>query len=582
MFAGMGMSGNSGVSSGTTISNIIDSTSFDISNPATSSTTQTYSFGWDVTVGVGNGAAGTIQLASNQTINSLTINAAGSGNYIFGATTGTPILTLGGQSASFTLNSSATFDIALNATNTNSGLIATIGAGQTLTLNAGGTILASGFTAGNTASTVAVTGGATTIGNGTWNIGSASAESGGIHLSGSASVSAGGGIQIGNGNGGGYVQIDTGATLASTGSGGQISIGRNATSNVAKVWVNGGTLSSTSTNAAPVFIGRGSGTGTLKVTSGTVNATQSSSQILIAADTNSTGTLDISGGVVSATTIAFHGANSATGGSTAGTGTGTINLSGTGALYIGAGGIVNRQTDIGTVGTKVTINLSGGTVGAIADWSSSLDMNLVSGNTMIKAADGSNAAHNISLSGALTGAGGLTKSGGGTLTLSGANTYAGGTTVNAGTLTYANSFTMQGANQITLGATGAAGTDYATVISSGASTTLTTGGTLAVNFSSSFLSGGESFSLFQTSSGGALAGIFGSVSVTGSYIAALTNDGFGVWSGSGSGLNFTFNNSTGAFTVSAIPEPSTYAMIFGMLAFVGVCLRRRRAAAKAA
>ncbi|MCD8481432.1 MAG: PEP-CTERM sorting domain-containing protein [Verrucomicrobia bacterium] len=31
------------------------------------------------------------------------------------------------------------------------------------------------------------------------------------------------------------------------------------------------------------------------------------------------------------------------------------------------------------------------------------------------------------------------------------------------------------------------------------------------------------------------------------------------------------------FSVTAIPEPSTYAALFGLLAFVGVMLRRRRA-----
>jgi hypothetical protein len=85
--------------------------------------------------------------------------------------------------------------------------------------------------------------------------------------------------------------------------------------------------------------------------------------------------------------------------------------------------------------------------------------------------------------------------------------------------------------------------------------------------------------------GGALAGDFGStagnVSITGGYIASLTNNGSGIWTGSdaGSGLSFTFSASgvnAGLLTVSAVPEPATYAAIFGVLALAGAALQRRR------
>ena len=168
----------------------------------------------------------------------------------------------------------------------------------------------------------------------------------------------------------------------------------------------------------------------------------------------------------------------------------------------------------------------------------------------------------------------VTKSGTGKWILSGANTYTGGTTVTGGTLVFGNAFTMNGPNAITVAATGTAGTDYATVTST-TSKTLTFAGTLNINLTAS-LGGSASFNLFQ-SSGGTLAGSFTAVSVTGSYLASLTNSA-GIWSGSGSGYDFSFAQSTGILTAtSAIPEPATYAALVG-LGILGLAIYRRRQA----
>jgi len=80
--------------------------------------------------------------------------------------------------------------------------------------------------------------------------------------------------------------------------------------------------------------------------------------------------------------------------------------------------------------------LSGGTLGALQSWSSSLPMTLdtLNGNITFQCADEFTTPYNITLAGALTGAGGLYKTGGGTLTLSGANNYAGSTVVSNGVL----------------------------------------------------------------------------------------------------------------------------------------------------
>jgi autotransporter-associated beta strand protein len=104
-----------------------------------------------------------------------------------------------------------------------------------------------------------------------------------------------------------------------------------------------------------------------------------------------------------------------------GSGHGIYTLTG-GSIYIGSSGIT---TSSGTY----AINLGGGTVGAEASWSSSLNMTLTGSNGPVTF---NPAGNTITLSGILSGNGGLTVAGGGTLELSGANTYAGDTVVNAG------------------------------------------------------------------------------------------------------------------------------------------------------
>ncbi|CAM3021194.1 beta strand repeat-containing protein [Rariglobus hedericola] len=170
---------------------------------------------------------------------------------------------------------------------------------------------------------------------------------------------------------------------------------------------------------------------------------------------------------------------------------------------------------------------------------------------------------------------GITKIGDGVQTLSGLNTYTGGTAVDSGTLASGANFTMNGSNRISIAGAGLAGVNYGTMIST--TGTLTFAGTLGLNITAS-LTGGESFTLFSAN-GGALAGNFSSVSLTGSYLASLTDNGSGIWTGSANGLDFTFATSginAGILSVSAVPEPSTYAAIFGVLALGAAATRRRR------
>jgi fibronectin-binding autotransporter adhesin len=103
-----------------------------------------------------------------------------------------------------------------------------------------------------------------------------------------------------------------------------------------------------------------------------------------------------------------------------------------GFLYIGSAGIVKN---LGSAATNV-IDLSGGTIGCMANWISSMPMILdnLNGNITFQCSDINTTPFNISLSGALTGPGGLNKTGGGTLTLSGTNNYLGSTVISNGTL----------------------------------------------------------------------------------------------------------------------------------------------------
>ena len=104
------------------------------------------------------------------------------------------------------------------------------------------------------------------------------------------------------------------------------------------------------------------------------------------------------------------------------TGNGTYNLTG-GSLYIGSGGITAFS------GATYQMNLGGGTVGAVAGWSSPLNMTLTGSNGPVTFNPGG---FTITLSGALGGSGGLVVSGSGVLELSGANTYTGDTTITSG------------------------------------------------------------------------------------------------------------------------------------------------------
>lgn len=122
-----------------------------------------------------------------------------------------------------------------------------------------------------------------------------------------------------------------------------------------------------------------------------------------------------------------------------------------GTLYLGTVGLVANANSGNSLTAEFT--LTGGTLAAKNDWTSSADLP-IGNNSMLtfKAADAADVAHNITLSGVISGASGsLLKTGAGVLTLNGANTYFGSTAIAAGTLALGSSGSLNNSSQIIVG-----------------------------------------------------------------------------------------------------------------------------------
>jgi fibronectin-binding autotransporter adhesin len=270
--------------------------------------------------------------------------------------------------------------------------------------------------------------------------------------------------------------IQTNGTVSQTGSSGTWQVGRPGS---ASTQPNAGTAafpgvftldgdSATLNLAAQMQIARSGGTGKVIVKRGTVNLTAASAsatvQVLNDNNGGGQGYFFMEGGTMNVGSSSFAGVvglakagagtNSqavfsqsggtikAWGGVSIGATSGTFNSSSLSA-FTNSGGFlyVGNVNGIGITryGLAPATNyflLSGGTVGALQNWLSTMPMTLdtLNGNITFQCADDVGTPYSISLSGALTGPGGLNKSGAGTLTLSGANNYAGSTVVSNGIL----------------------------------------------------------------------------------------------------------------------------------------------------
>lgn len=332
---------------------------------------------------------------------------------------------------------------------------------------------------------------------------------------------------------------------------------------------------------------------------------------------NGAGTLPAGGNVTINGTVA--GASSVQINSTAAQNIGTLTFGGAGANF-SATNTLQLNAGTTTLGGTVTYDATNTPLGASISGAGTLAL----GGNRIFAIGDSNVTFDFTVNSAISGSGNsLTKTGAGSLSLRGANTYTGGTVVTAGRLFVSNSNsgesgTGTGPVAIQTGAQlrGIGFISGATTIESGASLgpgTTNNPGTLTFTGGLSLLAGSTvSFQLGTLSSdkisvlGGVLSGpasgtitlnLFSPSDTTSSgAFAAGTYTLFNFATGgtttssfdasdfvlgstiSGYTYSLALNGSTleVTATASAIPEPSTYAAIFGGLALAGAVWRRRR------
>jgi fibronectin-binding autotransporter adhesin len=313
-------------------------------------------------------------------------------------------------------------------------------------------------------------------------------------------------------------------------------------------------------------------------------------------------------------TMTLSGANTSSGGFFIDGG--TLNLNGGSIAFSGIeiGGGVNGGTEAGdaaalrvTSGTfarPITVNGNTNSVGVAG--SRAIDFANASGSATLSggitaektftASVAESAATGV-LSGAITGAGGLTKTGNGTLTLSGSsgNTYDGLTTVSAGVLqlnkTGVNAIdgdllVSSGATLLLSGSNQVASSGGQTVTLSGG--TIRRGGNVSEVFgnlsvtTASFLDYGAANSTgtlsFGTYTPSALLTVQnflpGNVLTFGSDLTSSINNA-SLFSLGAQGFTSSWSSGTSTFTITAIPEPSTYVAAAGLLALFLWPVRRR-------
>ncbi|HEY9249434.1 MAG TPA: autotransporter-associated beta strand repeat-containing protein [Rariglobus sp.] len=314
-----------------------------------------------------------------------------------------------------------------------------------------------------------------------------------------------------------------------------------------------GTITAFAANSVLTVDGTGSTsyTGTL-ATSGTnsLSLVKSGTSTLTLTKTSSnyTGSTTINGGTLSVSTLANGGSNSNIGAS-AGTADKLI-LNGGTLKYTGAAVSTDRLFSLQS-GSSIE---SSGTGAVNFTNAGSMGFN---GGTAAKTLTltGTNTGNNTlaAVIGDNTGATALTKSGTGKWILTGANTFTGATTVSGGTL-----------------ATGATGTFGAGNISVAAGSSLAFGNNTSIGDLNTLAFASTSLIALNFTGSETVGAVFNTVTST--FLTAGTHDinslntFFGVTSFSG----------TGSLFVSAIPEPSTYAVLAGVAMCGFAALRRRR------
>ncbi len=251
------------------------------------------------------------------------------------------------------------------------------------------------------------------------------------------------------------------------------------------------------------------------------------------------------------------------------TGAGTLSLTGnstyTGGATVSAGTLVAGSNN--ALGTG-TATVSGGSLSVSSGITLNNNISLGSSGTL---SGGGTAA----LAGTLNGTGTLA----GTLTVNSGGVIAPGNS--AGTLNNSSALTFNSGSiyswELSARSTASAGTNYDQILNTGA-ITLNSGALIALSLGSfapdsdPFWTTNQVWTIITSSGGGTITGTALTVSTAQPWSALGT---FGTTiNGNNLDLNWT--------TVGAVPEPSTYAAIFGAVALAGVVIKRRREKQKAA
>jgi autotransporter-associated beta strand protein len=380
---------NSNVSTTTPATLIVAGT---IESSTTAATTVNTTGSVTLNGAVNAGAAPSISIA-NVSAQTLTLGGTGTSNLSTLRATDNGLVVVDGQTVNVAASSrfgrssgtSGDFDLRSGAANFNGGITTTnTVADGTLIKVSGGAFTASAISLGRT-------------GNPGTNLPASVTDLSGLVVTGgNASVT--GNVDVGTSNSAATALVNGGSLTV----GGQFAIGNTTNTRYSVLEVRSGSFTSTDATNGVVL--------------STHNATANRSALLL------------TGGTSTIERIAFGDADSVAGS------VGAVVLN-NGTLYLGSGGMVVASPNA----YATTVNLTAGTLGAKADWSSSVPMALNGTGVTIKAADAADAPFNITLGGQLTGTGSITKTGGGTLTLSGpnwtgVNNYNANIAVNAGTL----------------------------------------------------------------------------------------------------------------------------------------------------
>lgn len=285
-----------------------------------------------------------------------------------------------------------------------------------------------------------------------------------------------------------------------------------------------------------------------------------------------------------------------TGGGASSVGTGQIQVKGGTFKYSGNTATSNQNLVIDSrFLNRVEVTTAGQTL-TLSNFKNTNSANSVSGNGALLGGAGNLTISNIIADSTHVTRTGtvITKFGTGTLTFTAANTYTGATIINEGTLALGASGSIHANSAITVAAgaifDASARTSY--TFSTATTTTIGVGATsagqikaAAATFSSADLAFDfgaastllSSYAVLEVS--GIETGNFDTVIATGTSISgSFVNAGSGNWTLTAGGYDLTFSESLGTLTaVSSVPEPSTYAAIFGSVALVGAAIRRRRA-----